>query len=99
MVSGNVTFVRNLQSHKVDHFCRDPLTGQESLFDFNICLFHRCLECYPEDIIHFHFGQTLKQRHALTMQRKTDLIAMGYKYVDVWEHLFHNVVGANPAMK
>ena len=24
---------------------------------------------------------------------------MGYKYVDVWEHQFHNMVGANPVMK
>ena len=50
--------------YKVDGFCWDPLTGQEILFDFNGCLFHGCLECYPEDIIHPHFGQTLKQRHA-----------------------------------
>ena len=67
-------------------------TGQEILLDFNRCLFHVCLECYPEDIIHPHVGQTLKQMHALTMQRKTDLISMGYKYIDVWEHQFHGLI-------
>ena len=62
--------------YKGDGFCRDPLTGQKILLDFNRCLFHRCLEFYPEDIIHPHFGQTLKRSHVLTMKMKTDLISI-----------------------
>ena len=85
--------------YKVDGFYTDPHTDQKTVFEFNGCLHHGCLECYQEDLTHHHLGQSLKQMHVLTMQKKTDLISLGYKYVGIWEHQYHNMMKTNFHMK
>ena len=85
--------------YKVDGVYTDPHTDQKTVFEFNGCLHHGCLECYPEDLTHTHFGHSLKQRHALTMHKKTDLISLGYKYVGIWEHQYHDIMKINFHMK
>ena len=59
-------------------------------FEYNGCVWHGCSTCFVdlEGTKHPYNGQSLAQRLALTLEKKTHLKSLGYTVVDIWEHEF-----------
>ena len=80
---------------------------QNTIYEFNGCFYHGCLECYPQDrnkIIYQdgnneHFTHNYRYRNY--NKKKEYYAKRGFKLVEIWEHEFEEMVknSSDPYLK
>ena len=84
-------------NYRLDGYCEATNTA----YEFHGCPYHGCKTCYPEDRVstkHPRTNQSMEELYTLTMKKKTHLETLGYKYVYIWEHEFHQQLKQDDVM-
>ena len=81
--------VRVLYRYLVDGFdpC-DPITQRPTVYEFNRCLWHRCLSCFPVYRNRYpicHADRTLQEVYESTLNKQETLTQRGYDVKIIWE--------------
>ncbi len=84
--------------YRVDGYCSESNT----VYEFNGCLWHGCPTCFEKDkrrMRHPRTAQSMEELYALTVEKRTLLRQMGYKYVSIWEHEFLKQKTSDPELQ
>ena len=71
-------------------------------YEFHGCVYHGCLVCFKNDrtlVKHPHTQQSMSELYRLTKIKEARLVALGYKYISIWECQFHAKLSQNQRMK
>jgi G:T-mismatch repair DNA endonuclease (very short patch repair protein) len=56
------------------------------IFEFHGCVYHGCIECYPErNKLDIYGKKTIDELYNRTQIKKDYCLKQGYKYIEVWE--------------
>ena len=97
--AGNSEEVR--LSHGADNFLVDGYVRETStVYEFHGCFYHGCPTCFPNRYQKHpkHFGLTMHEVYAKTLQKTSKLRQHGYTVVEKWECDFKNDVANNPTI-
>ena len=86
------------RTYYVDGF--DPVT--RTVYEFHGCFYHGCPKCYPQARAECHqqlHGRTFEEVYRATVARETQLRALGYTFVILWEHEWTQLKTESPDMK
>ncbi|MES9881304.1 MAG: DNA polymerase, partial [Sedimenticola sp.] len=84
--------------YKVDGFCANTNT----VYQMHGCLWHGCPTCFPDERKTSkapRTSQSMNELYALTLENKRVIEEMGYKYVQIWEHEFHEKIEKDDNLK
>jgi hypothetical protein len=86
--SGNVAGLGEVRigGYKADGYYKDPVTGEEEVFEFLGCYFHGCPKCYSTPTTKNHrLNKTMGELCGLVVSRKEFFVGKGYKCTYLWE--------------
>ena len=94
--SGEVRLSHGADNFLVDGYVREPST----VYEFHGCFYHGCPTCFPNRYQKHpkHFGLTMHEVYAKTLQKTSKLRQHGYTVVEKWECDFKNDVANNPTI-
>ena len=102
---GEKTIIRQDQKgfYKVDGFYVDPLTGQETVIEWNGCFYHYCSQCNDHSenshLIHPLTGEPMLNVFLRTKEKEKNLQNLGYVVISIWEHTYDMALITDMQMK
>ena len=74
----------------------------KTVYEYQGCLYHGCRKCFPHErstTTHPTTQQSLEELYTVTKKRENIIKALGYKYVEIWEHEFQRQLEQDKEMK
>ena len=95
--------VRVFDRYLVDGFDpRDPVTQRPTVYEFNGCLWHGCLRCFPKNRNRFpicHTDRTIQEVYEATLMKQEALRQRGCVVKIMWECDWDQEVKTNPELR
>ena len=95
--------MRVFDRYLVDGFDpRDPVTQRPTVYEFNGCLWHGCLRCFPKNRNRFpicHTDRTLQEVYEATLMKQEALRQRGCDVKIMWECDWDQDVKTNPELR
>ncbi|VDI57140.1 Hypothetical predicted protein [Mytilus galloprovincialis] len=84
---------------RLDGYVHSP---KKTAYEFLGCCFHGCPSCFPHDrtkTTHPKTKHSMAELYIMTKQKERELIRLGYEYVCIWEHEFHQLMSTDDQMR